>query len=305
VSCSITSTNPAPICLGGSCPALCYDFGGSFAECAGDSGGNFDMAQCEQLCPPPSPSSMLDAGSLKFCQLFPCNACSHGELLQCTYGPCAPGRRPRGLRPLKAAGARRPAALFLANMAYLEAAASDSFERLARELAAHRAPVRLRRAAVRAARDEVRHARVATALAERAGATVRRPRVPKGRVRSLEAIAVENAVEGCVHETFAAALTLVQAMTAADTRVRAAMRRITPDEMRHAQLAWDVARWLETRLSAGARTRVARARRRAADALVLIAAREVHPQLVSELGLPAAAPARAIALDLAKELWTE
>lgn len=41
-------------------------------------------------------------------------------------------------------------------------------------------------------------------LAARYGATAPRPRVERAPVRSLEDIAVENAVEGCVRETFGA-----------------------------------------------------------------------------------------------------
>lgn len=188
-------------------------------------------------------------------------------------------------------------------MAYLEAASVDAFERLARELATHGAPARLRKAARRAARDEARHTRVATALAERAGATVPRPRVPRGRVRSLAEIAVENAVEGCVRETFGAAVALAQATSAGDPRVRAAMRPLAADEMRHAELAWCVHRWLEPRLDRAARARVVRARRRAALALVQETSVEPHADLVQQLGLPTARQARSVALDLARSLW--
>jgi hypothetical protein len=188
-------------------------------------------------------------------------------------------------------------------MAYLEAASVPAFERLARELAAHGAPERLKRAASRAARDEERHARVMKALAEKAGARVPQPRVRKARVRSLEAIARENAVEGCVHETFGAAVATAQSMTASDACVRAAMRSIVQDELRHADLAWAVAQWLHSRLEPAARARVARARCRAARALLRQVSREVHPDLATYLGIPRARHARAIARDLAESLW--
>ena len=53
-------------------------------------------------------------------------------------------------------------------------------------------------------------------------------------MRELEAIAIENAVEGCVRESFGALLATWQAKTAGDARVRAAMKRIARDETRHA-----------------------------------------------------------------------
>jgi hypothetical protein len=191
----------------------------------------------------------------------------------------------------------------LGDMAFLEAASVEAFERLAAELAAHGAPPRLTQAALAAAKDETRHARVMTALAERAGAVVDAPRCRRRRKRSLEAIAIENAVEGCVRETFGAAVAAVQAATASHEGVRRAMRRIAPDEMRHADLSWSVAGWLEGRLDKGSRARVAGARRRAAVALLRETRDGVAPEIVSELGLPDAARAHGIAHDLAAALW--
>jgi hypothetical protein len=122
-------------------------------------------------------------------------------------------------------------------------------------------------------------------------------------VRSLEAIARQNAVEGCVHETFGAAVAMVQSMNASDARVRAAMRPIARDELRHADLAWAVARWLDLRLAPAARARVARARCRAARTLLRRVSRKVDPDLVAHLGIPSTHHASAIALDLAESLW--
>jgi len=129
-------------------------------------------------------------------------------------------------------------------MAYLEAASVDAFEGMTRELVAHGAPARLRAGARRAARDEVRHARVTRNLAERAGGTVSPVRLQASRVRSLEEMAIENAVEGCVRETFSAAVAMIQAERATDMKVRHAMKRIARDETRHAELSWAVAQWL-------------------------------------------------------------
>jgi hypothetical protein len=191
----------------------------------------------------------------------------------------------------------------LARMAYLEAASIYAFERLALELGAHGAPRRLRQGALRAARDEARHARMATKLAERAGAIVAKPRVRRGGVRSLVAVAIENAVEGCVKETFAAAVAVVQSTTASDVRVRLAMRAIARDELRHAELAWNAAEWFEGRLGDLENARVARARKAAVDALLRETLQEVPCELVNELGLPPAPVARSIAAALVERLW--
>lgn len=214
------------------------------------------------------------------------------------------GRRPAGLRACPPVRASHPEAAFLAGAAYLEAASVDAFERLERELAAHGAPHRLRSLARRAARDEVRHARVIKAFAEKAGACTPVPRVTSRRVRSLEAIALENAVEGCVNETFGAAVATFQSRRAVERPFRSAMKRIAEDETRHAELAWAVARWLDAQLDPAARARVRRARERAAESLLRTASGPRDPELVEKLGLPTSIEARALATDLASTLWS-
>ncbi|HEX8793060.1 MAG TPA: ferritin-like domain-containing protein [Polyangiaceae bacterium] len=280
-----------------SCATAQYAIYGTAEQCDGD-GGAVPASTCRAICP----TLTDDAGvTLPFYSCF-----FSGRNVDCEYGDnfCyVTGRRPRGLRrcaPDRAAGR---VARYLARMAHLEAASVPAFSRLARELAEHGAPRRLLRAAVRAGEDEKRHARVVTDLAERAGATVRRPQVRRGRARSLEAMAIENAVEGCVRETFGAAVAVAQSLTASDPRVRAALRRIAIDETRHAELSWRVARWVDGRLDPAARRRVASARLRAASALLASAGAPVHPELVQQLGIPPAPVAVAMAQQLARALW--
>jgi hypothetical protein len=176
------------------------------------------------------------------------------------------GRRPRGLRRSEVR-ASSSLGVYFAKMAYDEAASVRAFERMQRELAAHDAPEALVRAAGRAVRDEVRHARLMTSRAEAHGAVVPSPRVRRAKTRSLEAIAKENAVEGCVHETFGALLLAWQAKHAPRASFRRAFARIAADEARHAALSWAVAQWLEGRLDARARARVEAARARAVRSL--------------------------------------
>jgi hypothetical protein len=214
---------------------------------------------------------------------------------------CVTGRRPEGLTPSHV-GASSAVGGALAEMAWLEAASVPAFRRLAHELEAHGAPSWLCEAARRAARDEVRHARTVTALAERAGARVPPARVAARAIRSLEAIATENAVEGCVRETFGAALATVQARRARDERVRAALSGIARDEARHAQLAWAIADWIDARLDVGARQRVRRARQGARAELLRQASVEPHAGVARALGLPNAAEACAMALSLEASL---
>ena len=196
------------------------------------------------------------------------------------------------------------AARFLAQAAYLEAAAVDAFETLARELEMHGAPQGLRAAARRAARDERRHARATKKLAERAGARVPAVKVEPPGVRSLEEMAIENAVEGCVRETFGAAVAMIQAEQAGDLDVRRAMKRIALDETRHAELSWAVAQWIEPQLDADARGRVCKARTRAVDALAREAAQEPEASLIGRLGIPKASQAVAVLDELRATLWS-
>ncbi len=228
------------------------------------------------------------------------------------YAMCAIGRRPAGLA---APASRRPrtAALgehdvlgrYFAEAAHLEAASVGAFRALRRELLAHGAPRALVRAAERAVADEKRHARVTGTTARRFGARAPKPRVRSRKVRPLEAIALENAVEGCVRETFGALTALHQAEAAGDPEVRAMMARIAEDETRHALLGWQVAAWVESRLDAPARTRVAAARRRAVRELRAEAALEPPAELRGTAGLPGAARSRMMLDAMEQALWSD
>src|SRR5262249_40000138 len=152
-----------------------------------------------------------------------------------------------------------------------------AFEQLAHDLIAHRAPAALVRACRRAAQDERRHARLCGVAAPSSSRIDRRP------APELEALAIENAVEGEVRETWGAAAAAWQARTARSPAIRRAMRAIAPDELRHAELAARLGRFYATRLSRVARGRVASAKRCAIGELVADA---IPAPLGEELGLP-------------------
>jgi hypothetical protein len=182
----------------------------------------------------------------------------------------------------------------LARAAELEAASVVSFMALKAELEAHGGPRALVERVVEAARDEVRHARVVAALARRFGGkpSARRVRVPA--VRALEAIAQENAREGCVTETWGALIGLHQARAARTSSVRRAYARIARDEVRHAALSWDLADWFASRLSAAERRRVGTEVKARAAELESSLGAEGCGELELELGLPAPERARAM-----------
>jgi len=150
----------------------------------------------------------------------------------------------------------------------MEAASIDAFEILATELDAHRAPPALIQAARAAAADERRHADAIGRLAARRGTVAPEVRVNRGPIRDIEGVARENAVEGCVRETYAALLACRQARAATDPAIRSAMTGIARDETQHAALAWAVDQWSQAMLAPQARRRVREARREAIEGLV-------------------------------------
>ena len=245
----------------------------------------------------PSVPTPGDAGFTPGCACRQDYGCSLGDAgtMQCVLGyacPAGGGRRHEG-----AAFASAP---HLASLAALERASITAFSTLRRELRAHRAPSSLLRACSRARRDEIRHARSMSALARRAGEVVPPVMVTAIARRSLEAIAIENVVEGCVRETYGALVATWQAIHAADREVATLMKRIAGEESQHAALAWRVHRWIEPRLDRAARTRVAEARAAALIALEADLAREPEIQLRRMLGLPGARQAQAMAATLAE-----
>jgi hypothetical protein len=206
-----------------------------------------------------------------------CPSWSGSVLVQCGF-ECL-GRRTDGIDdPARREGTRLGHAF--AARAYLEEVSVHAFTRLERELEAHGAPAPLRREARRARRDEIRHTAMMARLARRFGGRPESPDAP-GTVpaRSLLAIAVENAVEGCVRETYGAVVGLIEAGGSSDREVRRAMESIGADECRHAELAWAVAEWVMPRLTAEERAVV----RQAARDAVADLARSGHARVVEML----------------------
>jgi hypothetical protein len=294
--CQVTTTTPV-LTGGSSCgPEAIFSFNGTTEQCALADGG----LDCPKLCPdPPSFATEYNASTATSCWVA-----SSPSDLYCFYGACSTGRRPEGLELSVATPVGALSGHLLAVMAQLEAASVYAFRHLAHELRMHGAPAELQARALLASRDEERHARVVTKLARRRGARVAKVGDRHRGVRALEDIAIENAVEGCVRETFGAAVAMVQARTARDVAVRGAFARIALDETRHAELAWAVAGWLDTRLTPDAQARVRRARAQAADAMVEATSRGTDSEAMGNLGIPAPAHARALACKLRGSLWS-
>ena len=217
---------------------------------------------------------------------------------------CLGGRRPEGLAPAPPAEGSGAPGHWWAELAYLEAASVPAFRSLARELEALGAPAELPRAARRAAGDEVRHRRITRSMAARHGVRARTPRPGPMEVRSLLEVARENAVEGCVGETYGAAVAAWQARTARDPLVRALMAEIAGDEAQHAALAWAIELWAASRLDPGERRVIQRAMREAGATLAAqVSSHDPEPRLRATLGLPSAGAAAQMAGQAMRSLW--
>jgi hypothetical protein len=239
-----------PICHGycGDAGFICgmpLDYAGEFVDLNLDAGTSADGGSLV-VCPP-------DAGSvIVTCYAYDCT----GRL---TEGHDAPETK-------GGSSAHRFAA-----MAYLEAVSVQAFTRLERELRAHGATAKLVRDARCAAGDERRHTTIMSTLARRRGVVPQMPSASNdSTIRPLFEVALENAVEGCVRETYGAVMGLVEAKTGADEETRRALQAVAADECEHAELAWAVHDWAMSRLAPAQREQI---REHMHDAIEAIATR--------------------------------
>jgi hypothetical protein len=273
--------------------------------------GQFTNVQCDLLCtrheaglfacmiyngPPDGsgdavyPTIDMD-GAPEGALVFDCEWCNNG------------GRRPPGFRRGKARGSNAMG-LFFARMAELESASIRAFRTIRRELVAHGAPRDLVEAAEHATRDEARHAKLTRAIARRHGAEP--PPVHRSQrspIRSLEEFALDNAIEGCVNETFGALVAHFQAKHARDEQIATVMGEIAADETRHAALAWAISRWVEKRIDDRARERVSQRRARAQRRLARSAGGALPRVLSQAAGLPTPAQVRLLLRRADTLLW--
>lgn len=196
------------------------------------------------------------------------------------------------------------AAAWLARAAHDEAASVHAFRALAGELAALDAPAELLAELEAAADDEVRHAAAVADLAARHGLVAPPLDIAETPARDRLALAVENAVEGCVHETWAALCAAHQARHARDPRVRAIYAEIAADEARHADLAWRLAAWLEDQLTTRERDLVSAALTAAVRDLRVALDRAPIESTAADLGLPDRAAAAFLLAGLEAALWS-
>jgi hypothetical protein len=176
----------------------------------------------------------------------PCPNAGSTVQVQCSPPTCE-GRRTAGADERRLPH-RASAGEYFATCCYLEDVSIHAFSRLRAELEAFGAPEDLVAAAAIAQEEERRHEEITRGLARRFGVEPDRAEVEPRNLRALLEVARENAVEGCVRETYGAIVALVRARRARDAEVREALESIARDECRHAAFSWRLAAWFASRL---------------------------------------------------------
>ena len=208
------------------------------------------------------------------------------------------GRRPLG--HCEATGEAADTGGHLARCAHLESASEVAFVQLADWLADRDAPQTLVERCREAGRQESEHAAVIAELARAHGGTLL-PLEQHRATADLLSVAVHNATEGCVFETWAALVAQWKADHALDPAIRAAYGQIATDEAEHGQLAWDLHLWLMAQLSEAQRRTVDDAQRAALGRLPEIARRQAQ-RFPAVLGMPVPAQAAEMAARLGRAL---
>lgn len=251
-----------------------------------DAGGEFDNLTCEMLCDIYSgPIVTIDSCTyaLDF-ETLPddFDSWSNTETvgtIQCagTAEEMCLGRRPIGY--IEPNGNGSDLGAHFAQVAQLEAASVLAFVELAQQLKGFKAPNRLVRRCLMAADDEVRHARAFMNLAKGFGSTIQ-PIDCEAVPSDMLSVALHNAVEGCVFETWAALTAHHQAARCEIPALKKLYAMVAADETRHGQLSWDMHAWFMTQLSEGEQAQVRAAQRDAFVRLISMTKTEKgHPAL--------------------------
>ncbi len=210
---------------------------------------------------------------------------------------CGVGRRPMG--HVAFAAHVGDLGRYYAGCAHMEAASIRAFLELSRQLRSWDAPPSLAERCRVAAEDEFRHARIFYRLAVEEGCLPPTPR-QESAPNDLFAVAMHNAVEGCVNESWGALVAHYQARHATSERLRMMYAQIADDETEHGQLAWDLHAWFMTQLPPEQCERVQHAQAQAIEALADCAPEpEWAPACV---GLPAYDHMQALAMGFSQEL---
>lgn len=249
--------------------------------------GTGDMQNCNYISPLPTPCFRITPSS------------------STTTANC--GRRPPGLQTALECPSDHPrdaVGQYLAAMAHLEAASVSAFRIIERELRLHGAPDSLIRAARGATHDEIRHARTFSRLARLRGASIPKVKLAPSEPRSLEELALDNLKEGCIGETYGAAVALFQSRFAQEATLRDAFAHIAEEEIQHAEFSWELDAWLRTQLAPASICKLDQARAAAIRQLRQRVVAEPIAELKSEVGVPTAALAIQMVEAISSVAWT-
>ncbi len=213
-----------------------------------------------------------------------------------------PGRMPTGLH-IHEQTASNEIGLYFAHMAAMETAAVTAFRYLVHELEAHQAPEELVQIAREAIHEECQHAEMATLLAQAYDASPPVLAVAPFRLRPLAEIVLENATEGCINETFAAACAMWQQEHTTLDAFRAVIGRIAEEESRHAALSWAIHAWAMPQLSLTEQTQIRQAQAQTLDTLEQHFLEEAPPTVRTAVGLPTSQDAALLFQQLRTQLW--
>jgi hypothetical protein len=149
------------------------------------------------------------------------------------------------------------------SMAQMEHASIAAFAQLSLHLAALGAESELVERSHLAALDEIRHARRGFAIASAYGGELFSAG-PIAELRTLEAseidfvrLAIGTLIDGCLAEGVASDVIRAASTQASDPVIRETLEMIASDELRHAELAWDILAWCIDRGDAALRVAVA------------------------------------------------
>ena len=263
--------------------------------------GDIDPAQCNALC---EEYGDFNADSCELIERDP--QFDKANRVECTgtFGTFCTGRRPRGLATADEVTGDDPVGRWLAEAAHLEAASIVAFEQLTTWLGDLGADASLVAQAQAAADDERRHARQMTALAHAHRVVPATVSCTVGPRPTRLTLAIDNAVEGCIRETWGALLAHHQAAHATSPTLRAAFATIATDETRHAELAHAIADWLVPQLDEETQRVVARAATAAIEQLRATAGRDGDALTHRRLGLPSRAVAMTLLDRMQRHLWS-
>lgn len=173
--------------------------------------------------------------------------------------------------------------VYFAKSAHEQAAAVFSYIALATQLRSFGAPTNLIEQCQSAAKDNILHAKIMQELSEMEGVFVPSFHyVPTSQ--SILEVAMQNAVDGCIYETWAALLANWQSThLPSDPELQTVYEQIGKNKAMHGQLAWDLHFWFLSKLRTREKKQLSRAQSKAIAQLLLA---EGNISYVAGLGLP-------------------